>query len=95
VVQGREPNEDTFYNMLTLLNRAYIPNGIFAYVRSNADFNQLEQQLPFFKGKLELASPQLGHSTRTYVCKNFVCSPPIYTFQELENQIDPNNLLDD
>jgi len=78
-----------------LLNRAYIPNGIFAYVRSNSDFNQLEQQLPFFKGKLELISPQLDHSTRAYVCKNFVCSPPMYTFHELENQINRSNLLGD
>ena len=95
VVQGREPNEDTFYNMLTVLNRAYIPNGIFAYIRSNTDFNQLERQLPFFKGKLEPLHPQTNRSTRAYVCKNFVCSPPMYTSSELENYIRPNNLVGD
>jgi uncharacterized protein len=95
VVQGREPNEDTFYNMLTLLNRAYIPNGIFAYVRSNTDFNQLEKQLPFFRGKLEPVGPQPNSSTRAYVCKNFACSPPMYTNRELENYIRPNNLVSD
>ncbi len=95
VVQGREPNEDTFYNMLTVLNRAYIPNGIFAYIRSNTDFDQLERQLPFFKGKLEPLRPQTNRSTRAYVCKNFVCSPPMYTSSELENYIRPNNLVGD
>jgi hypothetical protein len=95
VVQGREPNEDTFYNMLTLLNRAYIPNGIFAYVKSDTDFNQLEQQLPFFKGKLKPARSQTNSSTRAYVCKNFACSPAMYTSRELENYIRPNNLVGD
>jgi uncharacterized protein len=95
VVQGREPNEDIFYNMLTLLNRAYIPNGIFAYVKSNTDFNQLELLLPFFKGKLEPVGPQANRSTRAYVCKNFVCSPPLHTFNELENYLKPNKLIGD
>jgi uncharacterized protein YyaL (SSP411 family) len=95
VVQGREPNEDIFYNMLTLLNRAYIPNGIFAYVKSNTDFNQLELLLPFFKGKLEPVGPQANRSTRAYVCKNFVCSPPLHAFNELENYLKPNKLIGD
>jgi uncharacterized protein len=95
VVQGREPNEDIFNNMLTLLNRAYIPNGIFAYVKSNTNFNQLELLLPFFKGKLEPAGPQANRSTRAYVCKNFVCSPPINTFSELENYLKPDKLIGD
>jgi uncharacterized protein len=95
VVQGREPNEDIFYNMLTLLNRAYIPNGIFAYVKSNTDFNQLELLLPFFKGKLEPVGPQANRSTRAYVCKNFVCSPPLHAFSELENYLKPNKLIGD
>ena len=95
VVQGREPNEDIFNNMLTLLNRAYIPNGIFAYVKSNTNFNQLELLLPFFKGKLEPAGPQANRSTRAYVCKNFVCSPPMNTFSELENYLKPDKLIGD
>ncbi|MGA9933706.1 MAG: hypothetical protein WBP83_01175, partial [Nitrososphaeraceae archaeon] len=94
VVKGREPNEDTFYKMLTLLNKAYIPNGIFAFVKSGTDLDQLDL-LPFFKGKLKLTSPQANRSTRAYVCKNFVCSPPIHTFPELENYMKTNSLVRD
>jgi uncharacterized protein YyaL (SSP411 family) len=87
VVQGRgDTDEDTYYNMRKLLNRAYIPNGILVYVSLNSDFNQLEM-LPFFQGKLQLASPHANQLTRAYVCKNFVCSPPMLKFNELENYI--------
>jgi uncharacterized protein YyaL (SSP411 family) len=95
VVQGSDPKENTFYNMLTLLNRAYIPNGIFAYVRSSTISNQLEQQFPFFKGKLEPEGPDTNRLTRAYVCKNFVCSPPMYKFHELEKYIRHDNLIEE
>jgi len=94
VVKGREPNEDTFYKMLTLLNKAYIPNGIFAFVTSGADLDQLDL-LPFFKGKLTPTNAQADRSTRAYVCKNFVCSPPMHTFPELENYMKTNGLVRD
>jgi uncharacterized protein len=94
VVRGKELGDDTFCRMLTLLNKAYIPNGIFAYVRSNTDFGQLEL-LPFFKGKLEPRGSQSNSSTRAYVCKDFVCSPPMHTSRELENYVQPNSLAGD
>lgn len=94
VVRGKELGDDTFCRMLTLLNKAYIPNGIFAYVRSNTDFGQLEL-LPFFKGKLEPRGSQSNSSTRAYVCKDFVCSPPMHTSRELANYVQPNSLAGD
>ena len=86
VVQGNDTDYETYYNMVKLLNRAYIPNGIFAYVNSKSDFNQL-QLLPFFKDKLQPPGPKANNSTRAYVCKNFACSPPMLTLRELENYI--------
>jgi uncharacterized protein len=94
VVKGREPNGNTFYKMLTLLNKAYIPNGIFTFVKSGTDLDQLDL-FPFFKGKLKPTSPQENRSTRAYVCKNFVCSPPMHTFHELENYMKTNSLVRD
>lgn len=93
VVLGSEPNADTFNKMLKLLNREYIPYGIFAFVESNSDFHQLEHMSSFFKGKLELTSPPANRSTRAYVCKNSVCFPPMYKFHELENYIKSGSLV--
>ena len=94
VVRGEEPNDDTFSHMLTLLNKAYIPNGIFAYVRQNMDFDKLEL-LPFFKGKLELRGSQANRSTRAYVCKDYVCTPPIHASGELEKYLKTKSLVGD
>jgi uncharacterized protein YyaL (SSP411 family) len=77
--------------MLDVVNRTYIPNGIFAFVEEGINSNQLEK-LPFFSGKLSSTDSETYQSTRAYVCKELACSQPMYTSDELENYIKSSNL---
>jgi uncharacterized protein YyaL (SSP411 family) len=91
LVKGRERGQGTFRKMLDVVNRTYIPNGIFAFVEEGINSNQLEK-LPFFSGKLSSTDSETYQSTRAYVCKELACSQPMYTSDELENYIKSSNL---
>jgi uncharacterized protein YyaL (SSP411 family) len=94
LVKGSETKEETFRKMLTLLNKTYIPNGIFAFVESGMNSAQLAR-LPFFRGKLGLIDSEADQSTRAYVCKNFACSRPMHTSEDLEDYIKSSSLSPD
>lgn len=90
VVEGTRLNGMTFHEMSTLLNKAFIPNAIFALVRPHLNTAQLGE-IPFFRGKLGSGSDK-NQSTRAYVCKNFSCSPPLHTTGELADYVKNTNL---
>lgn len=65
------------------LNRHFLPNGINAIVNSN-DLGALHKY-PYFKGRAVE-----GDTETAFVCKNFSCSLPIKSQEELERQLKPS-----
>jgi uncharacterized protein len=63
------------------LNRKFIPNGITA-ILNEADISELEKY-PYFKNK----SNNNKQNEFAYVCKDFTCSLPIDTVDELEKNL--------
>jgi uncharacterized protein len=75
--------------MLTWLNRQFIPNGIIATINGNLQLQQL-QKYPFFMNRIPSSKEEEDESSvkeHALVCKNFTCSLPIYSLQELEQHI--------
>jgi uncharacterized protein YyaL (SSP411 family) len=65
------------------LNKQFLPNSITGIVHLN-ELAKL-QSYPFFKGR-ELE----GGRETAYVCKNYACSLPIKSVEELERQLTPS-----
>jgi hypothetical protein len=60
------------------LTKKFLPESILVIISSEANLNEL-QQLDFFAGK--------GYDTRktkVYICKDFTCSLPLETINEIE-----------
>ncbi|MDQ3977560.1 MAG: thioredoxin domain-containing protein, partial [Thermoproteota archaeon] len=70
-------------NLAAWLNRQFLPHSITAIVHSN-DLAKLERY-PYFKGR----QAQGGRET-AFVCKNYTCSLPIESIEELERQLMPS-----
>jgi uncharacterized protein YyaL (SSP411 family) len=70
-------------NLAAWLNRQFLPHSIPAIVHSN-DLAKLERY-PYFKGR----QAQGGRET-AFVCKNYTCSLPIESIEELERQLMPS-----
>jgi uncharacterized protein len=71
--------------MVNWLNRQFIPNGIIAVIDNNSQI-QVLQNYPFFKGR-NLEQENQKESEYALVCRNFSCSLPIHSIQELEKHI--------
>jgi hypothetical protein len=74
--------------MLTWLNQQFIPNGIIATINGNLQLEQL-QKYPFFMNRIPSSKEEKGESIEecALVCRNFTCSLPIYSIQDLELHI--------
>lgn len=70
-------------SMAVWLNRHFLPHGINAMVNSN-DLDTL-QNYPYFKGR-----KAEGDIETAFVCKNFSCSLPIKSQNELESHLKPS-----
>jgi uncharacterized protein YyaL (SSP411 family) len=71
--------------MVNWLNRQFIPNGIIAIIEDKSQLQEL-QNYPFFKGR-NVEQENQKESEYALVCRNFSCSLPIYSIQELERLI--------
>ena len=79
----QKPIEITIINMMNkeiydFLTKKFLPESILVIISSEANLNEL-QQLDFFAGK--------GYDTRktkVYICKDFTCSLPLETINEIE-----------
>jgi hypothetical protein len=71
--------------MVNWLNKQYIPNGIIAIIDNKSQLQEL-QNYPFFKGR-NLEQENQKESEYALVCRNFSCSLPIHSIQELERHI--------
>jgi uncharacterized protein YyaL (SSP411 family) len=62
------------------LNRQFLPDGINAIVHTS-ELEMLQQEYPYFQGRA-------GEGNETaFVCRNFTCSLPIRSQEELEKQV--------
>ena len=71
--------------MLNWLNLQFIPNGISAIIDNKSQLQEL-QNYAFFKGR-NLEHENQKESEYALVCRNFSCSLPIHSIQELERLI--------
>lgn len=71
--------------MVNWLNRQFIPNGIIAIIENNSQLEELHNY-PFFKGR-NLVQENQKDSDYALVCRNFSCSLPINSIQELERLV--------
>jgi uncharacterized protein YyaL (SSP411 family) len=65
------------------LNRQFLPNTIIGIAHQN-ELAKL-QHYPFFKGR-----EAEGERETAFVCRNFTCSLPIISIEELERQLTPS-----
>jgi uncharacterized protein YyaL (SSP411 family) len=73
--------------MSNWLNSQFIPNGIITIIEDKSQLEKL-QRYSFFKGR---NFDREDKSECAFVCRNFTCSLPIYSIQELEKQIKSND----
>ena len=71
--------------MVNWLNRQFIPNGIIAIIENESQLQEI-QNYPFFKGR-NLVQENQKESDYAFVCRNFTCSLPINSVQELERLV--------
>ena len=80
----KKPTEITMINyankeLCTWLEKRFLPESILVGVDSKENLKDL-QPLPFFAGKEFVET-----KTQVYVCKDFTCSLPLETIDEVEN----------
>lgn len=85
-IHVRKPIEITLItddkaDIVTWLNRQFLPEGIFAVV--NRESISTLQDLIFFKGKEAVKE----ESFTAYVCKNFTCSLPLHSTEDIQKNI--------
>jgi uncharacterized protein YyaL (SSP411 family) len=71
--------------MVNWLNRQFIPNAIIAVINNKSQLEEL-QSYSFFKGR-NLVQENQRECEYALVCRNFSCSLPIHSIQELERHI--------
>lgn len=83
------------------LDKQFIPNRIEVVIKNSSHLEEL-QKYPFFNGKKEednsdtenersASSNSNDNSEYAFVCKNFACSLPIHSLQDLQLHIDNNS----
>jgi uncharacterized protein YyaL (SSP411 family) len=83
VITGDDGTDTDSSDLLAWLNSQFLPNSINAIVHTS-ELARL-QRYPAFKGR----EAQGGGET-AYVCKNYTCSLPIKSIEELERQLMPS-----
>jgi uncharacterized protein len=86
IIRGTEDKQDS-RQMSNWINSQYIPNGIFTIIEDKLQLEKLQKYL-LFKGR---NFDRENTSECAFVCRNFTCSLPIYSIQELEKQIKSND----
>jgi uncharacterized protein YyaL (SSP411 family) len=82
VVTGSRNNNNSISSLVSWLNRQFLPHSITSVV-DPSELARL-QDYPFFKGR-----EAKGGQETAFVCKNFTCSLPIQSTEELERQLTP------
>ena len=82
VTDNSSSNTNNSYSLAAWLNRQFLPHGIIG-IAHPSELVKL-QRYPYFKGR----EAEGGQET-AFVCKNYTCSLPIKSIQELERQLKP------
>ena len=82
VTDNSSSNTNNSYGLAAWLNRQFLPHGIISIAHSS-ELAKL-QRYPYFKGR----EAEGGQET-AFVCKNYTCSLPIKSIEELERQLKP------
>jgi uncharacterized protein len=84
IIVRRSEDKETESPMINWLNKQFIPNRITAIVENESQIEQL-QKYALFKGRI--LSNKGSELEYAFICRNFTCSLPIYSVEELERQI--------
>jgi uncharacterized protein YyaL (SSP411 family) len=85
VIIIQEPVNNASYQMSSWLNKRFIPDGINIIIDDKLQLEKL-QKYPMFLGR-NTHSENENKSEVAFVCKDFTCSLPIYSVEELERRI--------
>ncbi|MDP8888085.1 MAG: thioredoxin domain-containing protein [Thermoproteota archaeon] len=83
IVTDNNSNNTSTSSLVTWLNRQFLPHSIISTVHPS-ELGKL-QRYPYFKGR----EAEGGQET-AFVCKNYTCSLPIKSIEELERQVMPS-----
>lgn len=86
---GKENKEQSgSKQMSSWLGKQFIPNSITALVKDQSQLNELSKY-PFFHGKKEedIIQKENINSEYAFVCRNFSCSLPIHSLQQLQKYL--------
>jgi uncharacterized protein YyaL (SSP411 family) len=100
VIRKNTDKQSDSQQMSHWLGRQFIPNGIVTVIKSSSQLEEL-QKYSFFNGKKEEDNSERenqkssnnnnDNSEYAFVCKNFTCSVPIHSLQDLQRHIDNNS----
>jgi uncharacterized protein YyaL (SSP411 family) len=87
VVIIQRPTKEVSYKMTHWLNKQYLADGISVVIKDIAQLEKL-QKYPMFAGRTTTLEKE-DKAEVAFVCKNFACSLPMYSVEELQRTIAP------
>jgi uncharacterized protein len=85
IIVQRPIEKSSSYQMSSWLNKKFLPDGINIVIRDIGELERL-QKYPMFSGK-NMHSTTKNKPEVAFVCKNFACSPPLDSIEELQRII--------
>ena len=87
IVIIQRPTKEVSYKMTSWLNKQYLADGISVVIKDIAQLEKL-QKYPMFAGRTTTLEKE-DKAEVAFVCKNFACSLPMYSVEELQRTIAP------
>jgi uncharacterized protein YyaL (SSP411 family) len=87
IVIIQKPTKEVPYEMSHWLNKQYLADGISVIIKDKTQLEKL-QKYPIFAVRTT-SSEKEDKAEVAFVCKNFACSLPIYSVEELQRTIAP------
>jgi uncharacterized protein YyaL (SSP411 family) len=85
VIIVQKPIRESSYQMSAWLNKQFIPDGLNIIIKDIEELEKL-QKYPVFTGRT-IPSDSENKPEVAFVCKNFACSLPINSVDELQNEL--------
>ena len=82
----QRPINEASYKMSSWLNKQFVPDGINIIIDDKLQLEKLAKY-PIFMGRNAVDLESENKSEIAFVCKNFACSLPIYSLEELQRNI--------
>ena len=84
IITSNDGSNNSNSSMVTWLRKQFLPHSINAIIMPRE--LAMLQKYPYFKGR----AAEAGQGETAFVCKNFSCSLPIKSYEELEKQLKPS-----